>query len=121
MEATAMSDDDKVKSIFEGRVPGESAGQRRARRRVEISERMFKEEEAKNKEAMDVANSAKWSAPPKGKSTTLVEFVSEVHKSLEQINLRLSAIEKTLFHIALDIEASAKRGKEGSDGSEDGN
>lgn len=104
-----MSDDDKVSPLFG---PGNSP-KWRAQRRKELRKLLKEREDAKqgkqDEEAMGVANSEKWSVPPSGQPTTLIQFVADVHTAMEQINLRMSAMEKALFHLLLEVEVLSKQ------------
>lgn len=103
-----MSDDDKVSPLF----GSDNNPKWRAHRREELRKLLKDREDAKqgkqDEEAMGVANSGRWVAPPDGQPTSLVQFVNEVRTGIAQINLRLSAMEKALFHLLLEVEVLSK-------------
>lgn len=101
-------EDDKVRPLF----GADNTPKWRAQRREELRKLLKEREDAKQSkqddEAMDVANSERWVAPSAGQPTSLVQFVSDVNTGMAQINLRLSAIEKALFHLLLEVEVLSK-------------
>lgn len=101
-------EDDKVRPLFGPDNSPKWRAQRRKQLRKLLKEREDAKQDKQDKEAMGVANSKKWSVPPSGQPTTLIQFVADVHTATEQINLRLSAIEKALFHLLLEVEVLSK-------------
>lgn len=118
-----MSDetDDNVHSLFR---PG-STRKERARRREELRKAISDREKAAQKEqddeAMGVANSPKkWKTPESVEPMSLTEFLVLIRKYMEETNLRLSAIEKTQFHILLETEVLSRRHAEEESDEEEG-
>ena len=106
-------DDDNVLNLFR---PGSSHKERKKRReelRKVIQERAREKDEEQDDEALGVANSAKKrKAPENAEPLSLTEFLALIRNYMEETNLRLSAIEKTQFHILLETEVLARRQEE---------